>query len=105
MISNAALQKTTKLSGFVTSLMTLGGVLFMFFGFYYKTTRADEEQTHEIIEVKKDVAEINSKINQSAVYQGISTAEYNALKDKVADIEKTVDKIDGKLDRILIQTK
>jgi predicted transcriptional regulator len=105
MISNANLKKTFKLSSFVSAVVTITTVLFVVSGFYYKTTSADEEQSKEIIEVKKEVVKINEKINKADVFQGVSTAEYNALKDKVAGIERTVDKIDSKLDRILIQTK
>jgi seryl-tRNA synthetase len=80
-------------------------LLFAVFGFYTHTNTTLEEQASTIKEVKQDVVLIKKKINEADVYQGVSQAEYTALKDKVTGIEKTVDNIDAKLDKVLIQTK
>lgn len=105
MITNAGLKKWIGKSGIAGTAGIMCTVLFTASGFYYQTTIADATQTRAIEAVQKDVVEIKATINNTEVFKGVSTAEYGALKDKVAGIEKTVDKIDSKLDKILIQTK
>lgn len=99
------INKTTKISSLIVAGIAIIGSLSAGYGVYYNSTSAIEGQANDIIEIKKDVVEINKKINKSDVFHGVTTAEYKALKDEVADIKKTVDNVDDKLDRVLIQTK
>ncbi len=105
MTRTAALKNTIKISGVLGTSVTILTVVFTVSGFYYKTTSTDEAQSEEIKLVKKEVTDIKATVNNTEVFKGVSTAEYTALKEKVAGIEKTVDKIDSKLDRVLVQTK
>ncbi len=99
------LKKTTKLATFISAVVGILTTLFVMYGFYYKTTETQEEHSESIKEVKKDVSEIKQKINRAEIFQGVSQAELNALQDKVNGIVKAVDKMDDKIDKILIQTK
>lgn len=94
-----------KYSGVVGYAATLVSALFIAYGFFYNTKSSLEDHSAAIKKVEVDVLEIKAKINKADVFQGVSTAEYNALKDKVAGIERTVDKIDEKIDKVIIQTK
>lgn len=105
MISNAALKKTIKIFSTSGTIICILSALGIAYGFYFKTIDTQQSQAVIIQEVKKDVVEIKEKINKTDVFQGVSTAEYNAMKEKVTSIEKTVDKMDDKIDKILIQTK
>lgn len=99
------LKKTTKLASFISVIVGFCTTLFVMYGFYYKTTETQDEHSESIKEVKKDVTEIKQKINTAEIFQGVSQAELNALQDKVNVIAKTVDKMDDKVDKLLVQTK
>jgi H+/gluconate symporter-like permease len=105
MISNSRLLNALKFSGLIGPLVTILTFLFAAYGFYYKTTETQKKQDEKITVVQEDVKEIKALVNKNEVFQGVSTVEYNALKEKVNGIEKTVDKIDNKLDRIIEQTR
>jgi hypothetical protein len=97
------LKKTTKvaslISGFIATLGSLGVV----YGFYYTTKGTLSDHTESIKEVKSDVAVIKGKINDAAIFEGVSKAQYKALEDKVNSIDVKMDKIGDKLDQILIR--
>lgn len=97
------LKKTTKLASFISTAIATIGSLSIVYGFYYSTKGTLTEHGEAINEVKSDVVLIKSKINESAVFEGVSKAQYKALEDKVSGIDKKMDKIGDKLDQILIR--
>lgn len=99
------LKRTMKFATVVSAVVGVLTTLFVMYGFYYKTTQTQEEHTESIKEVKKDVLEIKKKINSAEIFQGVSQAEYKALQEKVSGIVKSVDRMDDKIDKLLIQTK
>jgi len=98
------IKKAITYTGFLSSLGGLLIGLFVVYGFYYNTKDTQAEHTGAIQELKTDVKEIKVKINTAEIFQGVSQSEQRSLQDKVVVIEKKVDKLDDKLDRILMQT-
>ncbi len=99
------LKKTTIISNAISLVIAIVASLGVVYGFYYNTRSKLQDHTNEIKEVKTEVVEIKNKMQDAAIFQGISKTEIKALQDKVSGIEKTVDKMDDKIDRLLIQTK
>lgn len=91
------LKKSSLMSNSISLLIALLTALSVGYGFYYNTKSTLESHTEKIEDVEKNVHGIDEKINQIEVYKGVSQSEINELKSKV-------DKMDEKLDRILIQT-
>ena len=91
------LKKTSLMSNSISLFIALVTALSVGYGFYYNTRSTLQVHTEKIENVEKDVHGIDEKINQIEVYKGVSQSEINELKSKV-------DKMDEKLDRILIQT-
>lgn len=104
-IQEKHIKKAITYTGFLSSLGGLLIGLFVIYGFYYNTKDTQAEHSSSIHELKTDVKEIKLKINSAEIFQGVSQAEQKALQDKVVVIEKKMDKVDDKLDRILEQTR
>ena len=85
---------TTVFSMLVAGITTLAIVN----SFYYNTTNTLNRHTDQINDVQKDVKVIKENIKDAQIFQGVSSAEITDMKEKV-------DKMDEKLDRILMQTK
>ena len=73
------------------------------YGFYYNTRGTLVEHGEAIREVKTDVSQIKIQMTNTAVFEGVSKAQYKALEDKVSSIDNKMDKIGDKLDQILIR--
>ena len=85
------------MSNSISLFIALLTALSVGYGFYYNTKSTLESHTEKIENVERNVHGIDEKINQIEVYKGVSQSEINELKSKV-------DKMDEKLDKILIQT-
>ena len=97
------LKRTTKVASVISGIIATLGSLAVVYGFYYNTKGTLVEHTDEIKEVKADVSEIKIKINDAAVFEGVSKVQMKALEDKVNSIDTKMDKIDDKLDKILLK--
>jgi hypothetical protein len=97
------LKKTTIRTNVVSLLVALFTSATFVYGFYYKTEDTLQQHSVDINDVKADVTVVKNKLNESAIYQGVSQAELKALQDKVNGIDGKVDKMDDKLDRILLK--
>ncbi len=99
------LEKHIKRANFIST--TLGIIVTVLcattiaYGFYYNTKGTLNQHTEDIKELKVNVTEVVTKVNESAVYQGVSSTEIKALQDKVNSIDSKVDKVDEKLDRLI----
>lgn len=98
-----SIKRTTMVSNILSVVISLGTALFIIYGFYFKTNSTLSSHTEEINEVKIEVVSIKEKINQNEVTVGVSNAEMKALQDKVNGIDGKVDRMDEKLDRILMR--
>ncbi len=102
-ILERSIKRTTITSNVISVVVSLGTALFIIYGFYFKTNSTLESHSDEIKEVKGEVYIIKEKINESEVSSGISKAEMKALQEKVNGIDGKVDKMDEKLDKILLR--
>lgn len=92
------LKKTTIITNIFSMLVAGITTLAVVNSFYYNTTSTLKVHTEQINDVQKDVKVIKENIKDAQIFQGVSSAEITAMKEKV-------DKMDEKLDRILMQTK
>lgn len=99
------LKKTTIISNLFSMFVALITATVVVYAFYYDTKETLNEHTQDIKEIKTNVNEIDNQIQDFEVYRGVSKSEFHALQEKVSSMEKTMDKIDNKLDKILFQTK
>jgi|688.fasta_scaffold807229_1 hypothetical protein len=98
-----SIKRTTITSNVVSVAVSLGTALFIIYGFYFKTNNTLQSHTDQIDEVKTEVKIIEEKINQNEVTAGVSKAEMKALQDKVNGIDSKIEKMDDKLDKILLK--
>ena len=92
------LKKTTIITNIFSMLVAGITTLAIVNSFYYNTTNTLNRHTDQINDVQKDVKVIKENIKDAQIFQGVSSAELTDMKEKV-------DKMDEKLDRILMQTK
>jgi predicted PurR-regulated permease PerM len=92
------LKKTTIITNVFSMLVAGLTTLAVVNSFYYNTTNTLSTHTEQINDVQKDVKVIKENIKDAQIFQGVSSAEITAMKEKV-------DRMDEKLDRILMQTK
>ena len=92
------LKKTTIITNVFSMLVAGITTLAIVNSFYYNTTNTLNRHTEQINDVQKDVKVIKENIKDAQIFQGVSSAELTDMKEKV-------DKMDEKLDRIIMQTK
>jgi hypothetical protein len=97
------LKRTTKVSSAIAGTIATLGSLAVVYGFYYNTQGTLNEHTESINKVKSDVIDIQLKISEAAVFEGVTKAQYKALEDKVNSIDTKMDKMGDKLDQILLK--
>ncbi len=78
----------------IVALITAGSVGY---GFYFKTTSNLEQNKNDIQEINVQMRTLNEKMNEVAVYKGVSETQINELQSKV-------EKMDEKLDKIILLT-
>jgi len=98
-----SIKRTTVISNAVSVGVSVVTAIFLIYGFYYKTNTTLDSHTEQIKEVKVDVVNIKEKINEAQINEGVSKAEMKALQDKVNGIDTKVDRMDEKLDKILLR--
>lgn len=79
------------------SLIAIFSTFTICYGFYYETITGLNQNEADIKEIKDEVRQISNKMNDVAVYKGISESKINELQLKV-------EKMDIKLDQIIILT-
>lgn len=97
------LKRTTKVASVISGVIATLGSLTIVYGFYYTTNDTLIQHENSIQEVKTDVIDIKVKINDAAVFEGVSKAQMKALEDKVNSIDSKMDKMGDKLDKILLK--
>lgn len=92
------LKKTAILTNAVSVIIALATALSVGYGFFYNTKATLNDHTTEIQKVEKEVIDIKTKINETDVFKGVYESELKQL-------QKKVDNMDEKLDRIIMQTR
>ena len=88
------MKKSSLVSTILSIVIALISTFAIGFGFYYQTKSSLELHDKEILELKQDVETTRMKVDELSIYRGVSSAE-------ITNLEKKVDKIDVKLDKIL----
>tara|TARA_R110000824_G_scaffold314339_1_gene501188 strand:+ start:705 stop:1034 length:330 start_codon:yes stop_codon:yes gene_type:complete len=93
-----ALKRSSLVSTILSIVVALLSTFAIGFGFYYQTKASLEQHDKEIIELKTDVVATETKVDELTIYRGVSSSE-------IKNLEKKVDKLDRKLDEILLKIK
>jgi len=99
------LKRFSLINNFVSVSIALVTALGVGYGFYYNTKFTQTEHTESIKELKLDVNEIKVQLNKTTLNGGISGAEITNLKNDVARIEANQNRIESKIDQVLIVAK
>ncbi len=75
------------------------------YGFFYDTKDTLRHQGDDLKELKQDMHELKEDNNSTKIFKGVSSEEMKNLGEKVERIETSVEKMDDKLDRIILQTR
>ena len=97
--------RSTFLSNLISITFAVGITFTFAYGFFYNSKANDEQQNKKNIEQDNDIIEIKKSIQNAAVFEGTSDVELKALKESTVEIKAHLDKLDDKIDRILLQTK
>jgi len=95
-------QLTANILSLAIGLVTASGIGY---AFYYKTTNTLDTHTLQIEEVKADVQDLTVSVNNSAIFQGASKEQIKSLENQVADVKKTQDRIEDKIDKLIMRDK
>ena len=97
------IKRANVISSVITIVIGLLTAISVAYGFYYNTKGTLTQHTNDIQELKVDVVDVKNKVNESAVFQGVSATETRAPHAKTTTTDKKVDKVDEKLDQILLR--
>mgnify|MGYP000951502167 FL=1 len=95
-------QLTANILSLAIGLITATGIGY---AFYYKTTNTLDTHTLQIEKVKADVQDLTVSVNNSAIFQGASKEQIKSLENQVADVKKTQDRIEDKIDKLIMRDK
>ena len=99
-MTDSNLEKALKKSNLVSTIMSVVVAIFttmsIGFGFYYHTKSTLEAHDRDIQQMRQDIEETKLKVTDIEIFRGVSNAEIKNLEEKV-------DKIDEKLDKILLK--
>ena len=95
-------QLTANILSLAIAIVTALGICY---GFYYKTNETLDTHTTKIESVEASVIDLKEAVNNSAVFQGASKEQIKALENQVTDVKKGQERIEDKLDRLIMQSK
>jgi uncharacterized protein HemX len=93
-----SIRKTTLTSNIVSIFLAIISALGVGFGFYFNTRSQLDSHEIRIQEVQKDVKQTKDIVTEIQVFKGVSSSE-------MQNLDKKVDKIDEKLDKLLMLQK
>ena len=99
------LKKTTIISNVLGILVALITALSVGYSFYYRTAYTQQLHSQGIEQLKTDVKEIKTQLDNTALTSGVSNAEIDNLKERMSKIENGQVRIEEKIDKILFQTR
>ena len=91
-----ALKKSNLVSTIMSVVVALLTTMSIGYGFYYNTKSTLETHDKDIQEMRKEIESTKLKVTDIEIFRGVSDAEIKNLEEKV-------DKIDEKLDKILLK--
>jgi uncharacterized protein HemX len=87
------LKKSSLISNTVSLVIALITALSVGYGFYYNTKSTLAKHGEEIQEVKKDVRDVNQKINDTDVFKGVSEERFKEMDEKITKMDEKLDKL------------
>lgn len=75
------------------------------YGFYYNTNSKLDAHTDSIESIEVNMGSMSEEIKNTAIFQGASKEQIKALENQVTDVKKSQDRIEDKLDRLIMQSK
>lgn len=87
------LKKTSLVSNSVSLVIALITALSVGYGFYYNTKSTLAQHGQEIQEVKKEVRDVNQKINDTDVFKGVSEERFKEMDEKITKMDEKLDKL------------
>lgn len=96
---------TNVISFIVAALVAFVSSAVIVYAFYYDTNAALESHSNSINQIVIDVENIEDRVQQNEVVNSVTRIEIETLKKQMTSIEAKVDRIDEKLDRIILQTR
>jgi len=90
-----SIRKTTFTSNIISIVIALVTTLSVGYGFYFNTKSTLDSHEKSIQNIESSVDKNTKQINEIQVYKGVSSSE-------MENLEKKVDKIDEKLDKLLL---
>jgi len=108
MLDNLTLEKHLKsfqrnitVLGLSIGIVTSIGVCY---GFYYNTNSKLDTHSEKIESIELNLGEMATDIKNSSIYQGASKEQIKALENQVTDVKKGQDRIEDKLDKLIMKT-
>jgi peptidoglycan hydrolase CwlO-like protein len=92
------LRKTTFTSHIVSMFIAIVSAIGVGYGFYFNTNSTLNKHERQIEAIEKDVKTNTEILNEIQVNKAVTSSQINSL-------EKKVDKIDEKLDKLLLMQK
>ena len=89
-----AFQRNLTIISLVLGLLASLGVCY---GFYYNTNSRLDTHTTEIGEVKKDIKDLTSAVNSTAVFQGVSKEQIMSLEKQLNEVKQSQVRIETTL--------
>ena len=93
-----SIKKASYISNFIAIVLAVMSALGIGFGFYYDTNSQLKTNTERIETLESNVDKTTMILNEMQIFKGVSGSE-------IKNIEKKVDKIDEKLDKLLLMQK
>lgn len=108
-MAEAVVKKTSLKVGLLYNIISIIGAVIVAigvgYGFFYDTKNTLRHHGDDLKELKKDTHELKKDNNSTKIFKGVSSEEMKNLGEKVERIETSVEKMDDKLDRIILQTR
>lgn len=104
-ILESHLKKFQLVNTIISLVIGIGTFLSIGYGFYFKTTDKLSEHDDKFQQLEVNVTKLTEAVNNSAVFQGASKEQINALQTQVNDVKKSQERIEDKLDRVILKLK
>lgn len=96
---------STFLSNFISIIFAVGLTFTFAYGFFYNSKTNDQQQGRKITEHDTEIKEIKQSVQKSAIFEAATGAELKSLQGTTTDIKEHLNRLEDKLDKIILQTK
>ena len=100
---NKYIKKTNIINNTITITIGLFTTLFVCYGFYYETNTTLSTHDKSIEDSKLEIDNLKTAVNNTAVFQGATREQVKAIQDQINDVKNSQNRIEDKLDKVLIK--